>query len=133
MGAGIYPAAFGEGKRDAVPGFGLADGFGFGAKLRRVAARFSGFVKPQVNHFVLQNLAQGRCGRIATHAANRERRREKLLWLECLDQKRDGKANQALFDVDSACRAGEAAAPADFAGWQNASEKLAVELVVKGG
>lgn len=51
----VNPAAFGQGKRDAVPRFRLPDLPGFAPELARVAARQRLLEEPQMNHLVLQD------------------------------------------------------------------------------
>ena len=70
MGASINPTVFGDGQSDAVPRFGLAERARLGAKLRRMAARQTFDVQPQMNHLVLENFSQRHLAVTSSHAAD---------------------------------------------------------------
>ena len=111
-----------------MPRLGLADGFRFCAKFRRVAARFFQGVKPQMDHLVLQNLAQRLVKSLAANAANRKFG----IWLlKTLEQKRNRKPNYGFLQINHARRARQTAAPFDGTRRQKVLEILAIELVEK--
>lgn len=126
--ATVNPTAFGRRWRDVVPGCGLPDALGLGAKRRIVPVRKFLLPQPQMNHFVLQNFAQGLFGRVARNAAHFITRAA----LKRLAHKRNRKLNQVFSLANVARRAGQTPIPTDFTRAEFSVEKFGVELLVEG-
>lgn len=110
-----------------MPRFRLANFLRFEPELARVTARQTMHIKPQMNHFVLQNFPQRLVARSAKHAAHLEPRAV----VPNVEQQRNRKRDLFRFNANVARRARQTTAPTDGTKRQDAAEKLAVEAVIK--
>lgn len=134
--ARVNPTRSRRGQSDSVTRFGLPDFSRFEAKLSRMAAWQGLNVKPQMNHFVLEDFAQSLLAVAAHDPANRIFGTEKRsgavsCTFKSLDQQRNRQLDEATPHVDVARRARQLAAPNDAARRQNVIEIKRVDLLIK--
>jgi hypothetical protein len=94
-----------------MPRSGLPDGAGLGAKFPGMSAGQAAFMKPEVNHFVLENLAQSALWPITRNAADNKFRSEQRIVLKGFNQERNRQLNSFFPHFNVACRACQAPRP----------------------
>ena len=130
-GTGINPAAARGGQFDVMARLGLSYLFSFIAKLHRVSAGQAADVQPQMNHLMLENLADRDLWRIAEYSTHQVLTSKERVTAVGIDQKRDRKMNDLPPHIDVPGSAREPTAPGDLAGRQATFEILVVKLTVE--